>query len=73
MWELSRVQWLYPGTLATWEAEIGRVAVLGQPLAKSSGVPISTNSWVYWHAMWQPAMWVTTNRRIAVQVGTSIK
>jgi hypothetical protein len=33
-----------PVTLATWEAEIRRIAVPSQPLANSSQDPISKNS-----------------------------
>jgi hypothetical protein len=34
-----------PVILATWEAEIRRIVVGGQPRAKISQDPISTNSW----------------------------
>jgi hypothetical protein len=29
--KISQVQWLTPMILATWEAEMGRIAVQGQP------------------------------------------
>jgi hypothetical protein len=62
--------------LPIWKAEVGKVAVLGQPKVKKKvcETPISTGkSWVGWSAPVIPAMAGSINRRIAVQTSLGKK
>jgi hypothetical protein len=45
-------QWLMPVILVTWEADIGRIAIQGQPRQKKfARFHLSEKIWVYWHAL----------------------
>jgi hypothetical protein len=66
-------QWLTPVILATWEAEIRRVIVRGQPGLKVLKIPSSNKSWVRWRVPVTPVTWGSTNRMITVQAGLGIK
>jgi hypothetical protein len=46
-----------PVILATWEAQIGRIAFLGQPRQKVHMTPISTNSKASWYTPVMPITW----------------
>jgi hypothetical protein len=69
----SWVWWLKTVILAIWEVEIQRIAVQGQPWARSSQDPISTNGKVWWHMPIIPATQGSKNRKIVVQVVPRIK
>jgi hypothetical protein len=47
-------QWLTLVIPATWEAEIKRIEVWGQPRQTVPEIPFSTNSWVWWYT-WHPS------------------
>jgi hypothetical protein len=65
----SLAQWLTPVILTTWEAEIGRTAIQGQPQKKVSETPISTNKKLgICHLSYEGSI----NSRIMVQDGPGI-
>jgi hypothetical protein len=45
---LGQARWLMPAILATQEAEIWRITVIGQDGQKVSNTPISKTSWAWW-------------------------
>jgi hypothetical protein len=59
--------------MAPWEAEIRRIAVQDQPGQKVHKPSISPSGWGWWCVLVIPAIRRCINRKITVQVCTSIK
>jgi hypothetical protein len=51
---------------ATWEAEIGRIFIQGQPRQKVSKTPSQQVSWTWWYTTMNPSMLEVVDGKIAV-------